>query len=157
MCIGMSDYGLILETEVVRFKGHTNIKATHRTTLEITKDDHLTPRGDCIIGVSANKALSEFSERFKEIARSPGSRIILLIADEQGNHDVIIGEGHPDLTFNDSTKIIVRKSSYVAPNTVMIRANKAAKDISRDLVSTLRKGGEGIALFIAIKCVSEKY
>lgn len=147
---------MLFESEVVRFRGHVNIRASHRTTLEITKDSHLTPRGDCIVGVSADKALGEFSERFKEIARSPGSRIILLIADERGNHDVIIGEGHPDLSFSDPKKIIVRKSSYAAPNTVMIRADKAARDISRDLVSTLRNGSRGIALFIAIRCASKK-
>ncbi|HIP58595.1 MAG TPA: DUF371 domain-containing protein, partial [Archaeoglobus profundus] len=36
--------------EVITAWGHPNITAKHRTTLEITKDEELSIRGDCIIG-----------------------------------------------------------------------------------------------------------
>ncbi|RLF17024.1 MAG: DUF371 domain-containing protein, partial [Thermoprotei archaeon] len=29
--------------------GHPNIRALHRSTMEITKEPYVTPRGDCII------------------------------------------------------------------------------------------------------------
>lgn len=41
----------------VRFMGHRNITAKHRTTLEITKDEEITRKADCIIGVRADKAI----------------------------------------------------------------------------------------------------
>src|SRR3989339_697243 len=42
--------------------GHKNIKATHRNTLEFTKDAEVSARGDCILGIR-----SDFS---KEAIRS---------------------------------------------------------------------------------------
>ncbi|MEM2818033.1 MAG: DUF371 domain-containing protein, partial [Archaeoglobaceae archaeon] len=39
--------------------GHPNISAKHRTTLEVTKDNEISKRADCIIGVNANKSVSE--------------------------------------------------------------------------------------------------
>jgi len=135
--------------EVVKFKGHPNIRARHPTTLEITKDRDLTPRGDCIIGVSADKGLKDFSREFKSLARRKNSLISLLIVTELGT-ECITGRGSEALTFQDPSKIIVRKSAYTSPSTVMIKANKSASDLRRDLIEYLRSGGEGIALFTAI-------
>ena len=33
--------------------GHVNVRATHRSTFEVTREPSLTPRGDCIVGVSS--------------------------------------------------------------------------------------------------------
>ncbi len=136
--------------EVVRFKGHKNVRATHRTTVEITRESGLTPRGDCIIGVSADKGLKHFSPRFKEMIRIPGALVIALILTEHGDVDIIKGSGDPGLSLDDPDRIIIRKSSYVAPNTVMVRASKAAKDLSRSLVEALRGECRGLAVFIVI-------
>ncbi len=134
--------------ELVRFKGHPNIRARHSTTLEITKDPYLTPRGDCIIGVSADKGLKEFSKEFRTIASRDNSIIFLLIITEAGT-ECVVGRGSERLTFRDPTKIIVRKSAYTSPNTVMIKADKSALELRRDIISYLRSGGEGLAVFIS--------
>ena len=34
--------------------GHENILATHKNTLEFTKDDFVTKTGDCIVGISSD-------------------------------------------------------------------------------------------------------
>ena len=60
-------------TEVIYARGHENIKATHKTTMEITKDPYLTPRGDCIIAVKANKAALDLSRRLIEKLKNPKS------------------------------------------------------------------------------------
>ena len=39
--------------------GHKNVRGTHKTTFEITKDKDLTERGTCIIGVNASYDLDE--------------------------------------------------------------------------------------------------
>ena len=43
--------------ETLEAYGHRNIRATHRSTFELTKDDYLTHRGDCIIVLRLLKAL----------------------------------------------------------------------------------------------------
>ncbi len=137
--------------EVVRFRGHPNVRATHTTTFEITKEDYLTPRGDCIIGVSADKSLADFNDTFKKLAASDRSTLVIVIAVEGIGHDVIVARGSSNLTYSDKTKIIVRKSAYTSPNTAGIRASKAAADLNKNLINGLRKGKEGIALFLIYK------
>ena len=125
-----------IEEELIAW-GHPNIKALHRSTLEITKDPYVTPRGDCIIAVRATKAVRDLSEDFKSMARREKAKITLII--EVGNFkEVIKGYGHPDLEFLDERSIVIRKSDYICPRTLMIRANKVAVDLDRRLISLLR-------------------
>ncbi|MHA2278224.1 MAG: DUF371 domain-containing protein [Candidatus Kariarchaeaceae archaeon] len=39
--------------------GHPNITSRHKTTWQITTEDHLTLNGDCIIGIRSNMGPSE--------------------------------------------------------------------------------------------------
>ena len=124
-------------TEEIFAFGHSLVSAVHKTTFEITKDEHLTERGDCIIAVKASKAAKDLGEKFKEVARKPNSRIkvVIEVGDEK---EVVEAFGSPDLIFSHPTDIVVRKSSYICGRTVAIRANKAACDISRKIVEKLR-------------------
>ncbi len=127
--------------ETIKAYGHPLIKATHRTTFEITKEEYLTPRGDCIIGVGADKSVKDLSQRFKDAVRRNDS--ILIIVLKCGNvKDIVLAQGSSNLILSDPDKIIVRKSSYVEPATLAIRANKAARDIDRALVVCLKNGSE---------------
>jgi hypothetical protein len=117
--------------------GHPNIRATHGTTLAITKDERLSVRGDCIIGVRANKSVSELSEAFKSIARSPGSRMTMVL-EARGFREVVRGFGDPGLTFEDLKDLVARKSSFKCPRTLMIRSDKAAGELSRRLIRALQ-------------------
>ncbi|OYT60307.1 MAG: hypothetical protein B6U75_02105 [Desulfurococcales archaeon ex4484_217_1] len=130
-------------------KGHANIKATHPSTFEVTKENWLTPQGDCIIGISASKSPKQFSKEFKNIAKREDA-VILAILLSNGAFDYIIGKGSEKLTFKDNTRMVFRKSSYISNNTVMIKANKAARDISRKLIDKLKKGRILHILLIAI-------
>ncbi|MCJ7469295.1 DUF371 domain-containing protein, partial [Candidatus Bathyarchaeota archaeon] len=67
------------ETEIITAYGHENIQATHKTTLEITKDKHLTKNGDCIIAVAANKSLADLSPKFKEKLRRKNAILTIRI------------------------------------------------------------------------------
>ena len=49
----------------IEFFGHENIRSNHKKTIEITKESHLTPRGDCIVGVNANSSCSDLPEKLK--------------------------------------------------------------------------------------------
>ena len=122
--------------EIIRCRGHENVRATHRSTLEITKENFLTPRGDCIICVSADKALSDLSEDFKEALRKGAKLRVVIRAGDVA--DELIAYGSPDLKLESPVSMVIRKSDYIDGRTLAIRANKAAKDISRELVELLK-------------------
>ena len=125
--------------EIVRARGHPNIRAEHPTTFEITREEELTPRGDCIIAVGANKGARDLSKAFKEAARSEGARITIIIeVPSVGLREIVMAQGHPGLTFDHPTDLVVRKSDFVCSRTVAVKADKAARDLSRELVRALR-------------------
>ncbi len=117
--------------------GHINIKSTNKATFEFTKEQHLTPRGDCIVAVGANKGAFDLSADFKKIACQPNAFIeIKIMVDSE--IETIKAKGHPALTFLHPTDLVVRKSDYVCGRTLAIRADKAAFDLSRRMVEKLR-------------------
>ena len=123
----------------VRAWGHVNVSARHRTTIEVTRDDYLTPRGDCIIGIKADKGLSDINPELKDIIRRDNSLVIVMfITDDY--FDYVIGMGSSKLTLSNSNKLIIRRSGYIDDATLMIRANKAAVDLDRRLIDRLKKG-----------------
>lgn len=117
--------------------GHVNIRSTNGTTFEFTKEEHLTPRGNCIIAVGATKGAIDLSPDFKKIAGQSNARIEIKIVID-GEAETVKAKGHPALTFLHPTDMVVRKSDYVCERTLAIRANKAACDLSRRLVEKLR-------------------
>ncbi|HDD31298.1 MAG TPA: DUF371 domain-containing protein [Thermococcus litoralis] len=122
--------------ETIVCYGHENVKATHRSTLEITKEDYLTPRGDCIICIKASKALRDLDEKIKEALKS-GKKVKIRITVD-GIVDELEAFGDSRLSFESDFSMVIRKSDYVDGRTLAIKANKAAKDIKRELVEKLR-------------------
>lgn len=125
-------------TEVIVACGHENIQATHRSTLQITKEKHLSRSGDCVIAVSANKGLKDLSQKFREGLSTVNSKLTVLI-EAGGIGDVVKAFGSPLLTLNHPTDMVVRKSSYICHRTLAICADKSACDLSRKLVQLLKK------------------
>ncbi|WP_457742366.1 DUF371 domain-containing protein [Thermococcus sp.] len=122
--------------EVINCRGHENVRATHRSTLEITTEDFLTPRGDCIICVSADKALKDLNEKFKK-ALKRGARLRIVI--RAGNlSDELTAHGSPKLTLKSPISMVIRKSDYIDDRTLAIRASKSARDLNRELVKLLK-------------------
>jgi len=145
----MSD--VVVERLIAR--GHPNIRATHRTTLEITKERHLTPRGDCIIAVGATKGLRDFSDEFKKLARRSDTEIILIIEVDR-LRDVVRGFGDPRLTFDHPTDIVCRKSTYTCGRTLMVRCNKAAVDIDRRIVERMKDPSSVVEITIIARSLT---
>jgi hypothetical protein len=128
-------------------RGHANVSATHASTLEVTSEDFLTPAGDCILGVEADATAADFDASFCEACRSRAAELTLVLevkenGSEASHTETVSGRGHPDLTFESDTSLVVRTSEYVDDRTVMVDAGKAAADISRDLVDALAAGGD---------------
>ena len=125
--------------EVIRARGHRNVRATHRSTFEITRDESVTPRGDCIIAVAADKACADLNPHLKSALRARNARVEILIQCA-GTTVTVRALGSPNLVLSDPRSIVVRKSQYIDARTLAIRANKAAADFPRPLVSLLRRG-----------------
>jgi hypothetical protein len=126
----------------VRFqaRGHENVIAKHRTTVEITTEAHLTREGTCIIGVQSDRALSEIPPEIKTLVRSEKTEIILRLK-AANLTEIITGKGHPGLTYSDKVSMVARKSSFVCERTLMVSADKAASDLNRSFVDTLKDSG----------------
>lgn len=125
----------------LRARGHPNVSARHRTTLEVTVDPQIGKTADCIIGVSSSDSVSRIPEEIKRAIRDPSARIRLVLRTENG-FDEVRGYGHPDLTLDHPTDIVCRRSSYICGRTLMIGADKAACDLSEELVRDLMEGKE---------------
>ncbi|BBG25319.1 DUF371 domain-containing protein [Sulfuracidifex tepidarius] len=136
----------MIALDVIKAKGHFNVKGTHRNTLEITKDDYLTPRGDCILGINADKALSDLDERVKQIIKMDGSYVYLVMK-VGGLIDLVQGVGSHELPLSNTEKMIVRKSGFISDSTLMLHSNKAARDIRRDLIEEL-KNEKDLTVFV---------
>ncbi len=128
-------------TYTLRARGHPNVSARHRTTLEVTVDPQIGKTADCIIGVSSSDSVSTIPEEIKRAIRDPSARIRLVLRTENG-FDEVRGYGHPDLTLDHPTDIVCRRSSYICGRTLMIGADKAACDLSEELVRDLMEGKE---------------
>lgn len=127
--------------EVVRARGHEHVRAEHASTWEITSEDWLTPAGDCILGVDADRPPAEFEEGFVDACRA-GTVTITARLEAGGHAQTITGRGHPDLTFASETSLVGRTSEYVDDRTVMVAADRSAADLDRDLVGALADGAD---------------
>jgi len=117
--------------------GHPNITAGNGTTFEFTKESHLTPRGDCIVGVRADKGARDLAPEFKALAKDPSAVITVEMAVE-AMRVVVVGLGSPGLSFTHPTDLVGRRSSYTCGRTLMTRADQAARDFPREFVEAMR-------------------
>ena len=125
--------------------GHANITGRNTRTFEITKDQTLTKRGDCIIAVGASKGVAELSDGFKEAARKEDSKITISMHADSFS-EIAIGEGNPKLSFTHKNDLVARKSFYICNRTLMIHSDKAAIDFSRDLIQHLKNPKQKIII-----------
>ena len=114
-----------------------NVRATHRSTLEFTKDTHLTRTGDCILAISTEKGLMDLNDGFKESLRRPNAKLTITI-EVNGITEQILAQGSPNLLLSHLSDMVIRKSSHVDSRTLAVGADKAARDLSRALVEKLR-------------------
>jgi len=128
-------------TETIRAHGHEHVQATHESTFELTSDDWLTPAGDCILAVEADRVPSDFDPGFVAAAQNTDARITAEIETAEHSHTVT-GRGDPDLTFDGDRSGVGRTSNHVDDRTIMVDADAAAADIDRKLVAALADGAE---------------
>ena len=125
--------------------GHINVLSTHKTTLEITKEDFLTKRGDCIIGINSNKSVADYSLPLKEAIQS-GKKISVYL--ECGDFsDNFTGYGHPELALTSPISMVFRKSDFISDRTALIQCSKSSKQVNRELISLLQHDSQQLKIF----------
>ncbi len=127
--------------EVIRAVGHEHVSAAHGSTFELTSDDWLTPAGDCILGIEADRTPADFDPEFVRACQCTDATIEATLS-AGGYETRISGRGHPDLTFDDDRSLVGRTSDYVDDRTVLVGADAAAADVDRTLVDALSGGAE---------------
>jgi len=125
--------------EVITAVGHENVTARHTSTFEVTTDDYLTPAGDCILAIDADRAPADFDPEFKRACRDPNATITATF-EAGGYTERAVGSGHPDLTLTSDRSAVGRTSTYTDERTVMVTSEAAAAGFNRDLVDALSEG-----------------
>ena len=121
----------------IEFSGHENIRSNHQKTIEITKESHLTPRGDCIVGVNAKSSCADLPEELKNKLKNPTSKVAISI--KVGSEEFLMqGNGHPDLILSHTEDIVIRKSDFICPRTLAIKCDKASDLLPRSMVTLLQ-------------------
>ena len=119
--------------------GHRNILATHKTTFEITKETEISYRGDCIIAVKSERACLDLSNELKKALRNDKSKIKIEL--RCGTlMDEVFASGCSKLYLTSPVSMVVRKSNFICERTLAIKADKSARDLSRELIRKLRSG-----------------
>jgi len=108
-------------------RGHENIRAKHVRTLEFTREAHLTERGDCIIGVSADFSLDEL--------RALSGKILLRVRvdDMEDTFKAKVNEG-----FDDEDEVVFRKGGYRSSRTYGLGLDRGSNRLDRRIVERMR-------------------
>ena len=130
--------------------GHPSIRATHEKTVEVTKETHLTPQGDCIAAVAAEKGLRDLGPEMREAARRLDAVISLSIR-LRDRVFTTTGRGDPNLTWEHPTDMVARMSGYTCPRTLMVHADKATIHIPRSLIPLLKDPQAAIAITVTVE------
>jgi hypothetical protein len=113
------------------------VRALHPTTIEVTMEEHLTERGDCIIGVGADRVCLGLNEELRKALSTTGSKVTLRIL-VAGQSFEVRCRGDRRLLLTNAEEIVVRKSDYVDGRTLAVGADYAAVDIPRRIVERLK-------------------
>jgi len=129
--------------------GHPNILAAHKTTLEFTKDEDVTSKGNCIIGVKSDFALEKIKDFIKNCKNRKIAIIIKAASKNAISSEKINAEINPN--FNHDKELVIRKTDFVSERTLGIKANKAAFELEKGLIDYLKERNSKITVIIENK------
>ena len=116
--------------------GHENISCIHSSTIELTKDSHITKRGTCILGINATKACIDLNDLTKKKIKNGNKLTIIINIDNES--EMFYGYGNPNLTLVNKNDMVFRKSNFICDRTVLIRCTKASNDLNKNLINKIK-------------------
>ena len=128
--------------------GHPNIVGTHKTTFEFTKDEEVSLKGDCIVGVKADFDLRKLKEF---ILNSKDKKITIRIetSGKEKNKEIIKADLNPN--FNHNREFVMRKTDFISDRTFAIKSNKSSFELNRALIRFLQEKKNKITVTIKNK------
>ena len=127
--------------------GHSNISAKHKTTLEFTKDQEITKKADCIIGVNADFDLNEIKNFINKCKNNEISiKIKAAGKNNEKIEETVLAELNPE--FNSETEIVIRKTDFISERTLAIKANKSSFELKRGIIHFLKNKENRITITI---------
>jgi len=136
--------------EVIHAFGHPNIRASHPTTIMITKERQVTQRGDCIVAVDADKSVADLSVEFKRALRQPNAKITIEL-EVDGLKGQINAYGSPELTLNHPNDLVIRKSEFLSDRTLAVNADKSSGELSKAVVDKLKNPEQRVTLILTVE------
>lgn len=127
--------------EIIRCRGHPLVLGTHPTTFEVTREDHLTENGNCIIGIAADKGCAGLSPEFKTVLAHDDAVLVTRLACG-GIVAEIRSRGSSRFTLDHPADMVWRKSAFVCGRTIAILSDRVALTLPRELVENLSRGKE---------------
>jgi hypothetical protein len=134
--------------EIIHCRGHPHVLGTHPTTFEVTRDVHLSRKGNCIIGISADKSCDRLSEEFKQVLTHDDAILITRLSCG-GETAEVRSHGSSQFTLDHPTDMVWRRSSFVCGRTIGIMSDQVAATLPEDLLINLVAGKEMIITLTA--------
>ncbi len=128
-------------TEIIHCRGHKNVLGLHKSTFEITKETELSPNGDCIIAVGADKGAIDLSPEFRQ-AVADDTAILRTTLTSAELSVTILSQGASGITLTHPTDMVWRRSTFVCPRTIAVYSDHTASLLPRELVAALQRGAE---------------
>jgi hypothetical protein len=136
--------------DIVYCRGHPLVLGSHPTTFEITREDYLTKKGNCIIGIAGDKGCSELSTEFRHVLAHNDTVLITRLY--YGGVTVKVkSRGSSLMTFDHPTDMVWRRSSFVCGRTIGIMTDYVAATLPRPFIMNLIEGKDMIVSLTAIR------
>jgi len=136
--------------ETIRCRGHPLVRGTHPTTFEVTREGHLTKKGNCIISISADKSCGSLSAEFKRVVTHDDAILVTRLSCE-GVIVEVKSRGSSVFTLDHPTDIVWRRSSFVCGRTIGIVSDHVAATLPKKLIEHLAAGKEMIITLTAMR------
>jgi|SRR5208337_455028 len=127
--------------ETVHCRGHPLVLGTHPTTFEVTREEHLTENGNCIIGVAADKGCAGLSAVFKEVLAHDDAVLVTRL-ECGGSMAVVKSRGSSRFSLDHPADMVWRRSPFACGRTIGILSDCVAATLPEALIRNLAAGKE---------------
>ena len=139
--------------DTIDIMGHPFIQCIHNTTIEITKDNYLTKKGTCILGIKASKACYDLNPLLKKKIKNGEKIDVIIKVDEMS--DSFCGYGNRKLTLLSKKDIVFRKSDFICDRTILINCTKSSNELSRNIIKRLVKPKKQFSILFKVNGTNE--
>jgi hypothetical protein len=136
--------------ETIVCKGDPFVLGSHPTTFEVTRENHLTKNGNCIIGIAADKGCKGLSAEFKRVLCHDDTVLVTRLSCE-GVTVEVKSRGSSGLTLHHLTDLVWRRSTFICGRTIGIRSDYVAATLPEALVANLVAGKDMIVMMTATR------